>query len=121
MTSKLVRFEDLQEVPTFGFRGEALASLAVCGIVTIQSTREGEDVGYKCAPNHALCHLVSMLWDCGMLCGLPVPLQCLCVPRASLGANGATASSYRAMAPLAPIRCRVPASAAPRSQSRASS
>lgn len=49
MTSKLVRFEDLQEVPTFGFRGEALASLAVCGIVTIQSTREGEDVGYKCA------------------------------------------------------------------------
>jgi DNA mismatch repair protein MutL len=44
-TSKVTRVEDLEQVATLGFRGEALASIAVCSDVTI-SSRDSSGVVY---------------------------------------------------------------------------
>ena len=40
-TSKLVTAEDLQDIHTFGFRGEALASIAAVSQVTLRTRRDG--------------------------------------------------------------------------------
>lgn len=44
-TSKIDSVEDLQNLHTFGFRGEALASIAACADVTLKTRKEGQQTG----------------------------------------------------------------------------
>lgn len=46
-TSKISRFEDLESVKSFGFRGEALASVAAVSKLAISTKHEGAFEGYE--------------------------------------------------------------------------
>lgn len=44
-TSKIEKAEDLYSINTYGFRGEALASVAACADVTLKTRKEGAECG----------------------------------------------------------------------------
>ena len=46
-TSKLKEFSDMQALDSFGFRGEALASLSYCSKLTIASRWKKEIIGFS--------------------------------------------------------------------------
>jgi len=46
-TSKLTKIEDIYDLSTQGFRGEALASIAACSDVTLLTKLTGSDIGTK--------------------------------------------------------------------------
>lgn len=46
-TSKLREFKDLESIATYGFRGEALASISYCSLVEVVTKTKADNCGWK--------------------------------------------------------------------------
>lgn len=51
-TSKIEEFEDLLNVQTFGFRGEALSSLCALSTLGVTTCEKGSNIGWKLEYDH---------------------------------------------------------------------
>ncbi len=56
-TSKIRNIEDIYEIGTFGFRGEALSSIASISELTIMSRRREERIGAKLTSRNGACEV----------------------------------------------------------------
>ncbi|MFA9288942.1 MAG: DNA mismatch repair endonuclease MutL [Weeksellaceae bacterium] len=65
-TSKITAVEDLSNISSFGFRGEALASIAAIGTLTIKSRAQHESVGSSIVIRQSKA---SEIESCGMAPG----------------------------------------------------
>jgi DNA mismatch repair protein MutL len=58
-TSKITSFNDLEKINTFGFRGEALASLAAVSKFSLISTEKDSNIGRKITVSGGICSEVE--------------------------------------------------------------
>ena len=67
-TSKLVAFEDLENIATYGFRGEALASITHVSHVTITTMTAGAPCAFRYVPTRTRWRKCSVCGVLGMSC-----------------------------------------------------
>lgn len=58
-TSKITRSDDLYHLHSFGFRGEALASVAAVSHISLTSRAKGEEQGYRLQSEHGIMSPVA--------------------------------------------------------------
>jgi DNA mismatch repair protein MutL len=58
-TSKISKTDDLWKLKTFGFRGEALASIAAVSKMTLTSRREGDEQAYQLVSEYGKRHPID--------------------------------------------------------------
>jgi DNA mismatch repair protein MutL len=71
-TSKLRQFEELSKIPTFGFRGEALPSIASVSRFSLMSRQEGRDIGTQVLVEGGAEPVIS---DVGMPIGTQIDVR----------------------------------------------